>query len=289
MHLPVRQARIAVLARRVAAIVAARVRQAAVTAVASVRRAAIAAVHAHRAAVLAAAHAPAEDSAEVRTPVVDSVAEADDQAVEVRADNMFYRVENIPDTQTMQAVVAELLPLVPLQRREKALRYKHLHGQYCCLRAWILLHELLTEHAYLPAAFPLSELTYTEDAFGKPSLSAAVFFSISHTKNAIAVAIDRQPVGIDVEATASAKRLADAHFLERTMSAAERQQIAAAPDPAIAFTELWTRKEALVKARGTGLNELGAIPTLLEQAQDCTILTFHTEDYACSVAMLQEQ
>ncbi len=165
------------------------------------------------------------------------MAEADDQAVEVRADNMFYRVENIPDTQTMQAVVAELLPLVPLQRREKALRYKHLHGQYCCLRAWKLLHELLTEHAYLPAAFPLSELTYTEDAFGKPSLSAAVFFSISHTKNAIAVAIDRQPVGIDIEATASAKRLADAHFLERTMSAAERQQIAAAPDPAIAFTE----------------------------------------------------
>ena len=196
----------------------------------------------------------------------------------------------------MQAVVAELLPLVPLQRREKALRYKHLHGQYCCLRAWQLLHELLIAHEYLPATFSLAELTYTEDEFGKPSLSAAVFersgllslsFSISHTKNAIAVAIDCQPIGIDIETTASAKRLADAHFLERTMSSDERQQIAAAADPAIAFTELWTRKEALVKARGTGLTDLNAIPSLLEHVHDYTFLTFHTDDYACSIAHKQ--
>ena len=48
---------------------------------------------------------------------------------------MFYIVETIPDNQSMQAVVAELLPLVPLVRRNKALRYKHLHGKFCCLRA----------------------------------------------------------------------------------------------------------------------------------------------------------
>ena len=197
---------------------------------------------------------------------------------------MFYHVEEIPDTQTMQAVVAELLPLVPLQRREKALRYKHLHGQYCCLRSWQLLYELLIKHDYLPATFPLSELTYTEDAAGKPHLSIAVEFSISHTKNAIAVAIDRQPIGIDVEMVASAKRLADAHFLERTMSAGERQKIAASADPTIAFTELWTQKEALVKARGTGLTALNAIPSLLEHVQDYTLHTFHTDAYACSIA-----
>lgn len=197
---------------------------------------------------------------------------------------MFYHVEDIPDMQTMQAVVAELLPLVPLQRRDKALRYKHLHGQYCCLRSLQLLHELLITHVYLPATFPLSDLTYTEDAFGKPYLNSEVCFSISHTKNAIAVAIDRQQIGIDVEAIASAKRLADAHFLERTMSAVERQQIAAAADPATVFTELWTRKEALVKARGTGLTGLDTIPSLLEHAVDFTLLTFHTDAYACSIA-----
>ena len=164
------------------------------------------------------------------------------------------------------------------------MRYAHLHGQYCCLRSWQLLHEQLVAHDCLPAAFPLSELTYTEDAAGKPHLSIAVEFSVSHTKNAIAVAIDRQPIGIDVETIASAKRLADAHFLERTMSAGERQQIAAAADPAIAFTELWTQKEALVKARGTGLTALDAIPALLENIQDYTLQTFHTDTYACSIA-----
>ncbi len=192
----------------------------------------------------------------------------------------------------MQAVVAELLPLVPLQRREKALCYKHLHGQYCCLRAWKMLHELLIEHAYLPASFPLADLTYTEDSFGKPSLSvhrstfnvqrSAIHFSLSHTKCAIAVAIDRQPVGIDIEAIVSPQRIADCHFLERTMNAAERQAIATAADPCMAFTELWTRKEALVKARGTGL-DLATLPALLPPS-DYQILSGHTADYAYALA-----
>ncbi len=184
----------------------------------------------------------------------------------------------------MQAVVTGLLPLVPFARREKALRYKHLHGQYTCLRTWQLLHELLIEHAYLPATFPLSELTYTEDEYGKPSLSVEVCFSISHTKNAIAVAIDDRPVGIDVETIASAERLADAHFLERTMSAEERRRIAAAAEPSVAFTELWTQKEALVKARGTGLTDLNALPTLLTQVAHFAILSAHTATYAYAIA-----
>ena len=196
----------------------------------------------------------------------------------------------------MQAVVAELLPLVPLQRREKALRYKHLHGQYCCLRAWKMLHELLIEHAYLPAPFPLADLTYTENEYGKPSLNVQISnlksqisnieFSLSHTKCAIAVAIDRQPVGIDVEAVVSPQRIADRHFLEHTMNAAERQMIAEAADPCLMFTELWTRKEALVKARGTGL-DLATLPDMLaSQLSACHLSTIHTSAYACSIARM---
>lgn len=222
--------------------------------------------------------------------VVALLAEASAEAVEVPVRpvqhdaNMYYRIENIPNEQTMQAVVTGLLPLVPFSRREKALRYKHLHGQYTCLRAWQLLHELLIAHAYLPATFPLSELTYTEDEFGKPFLRISACFSLSHTKNAIAVAIDNQPIGIDVEAIASAERLADAHFLERTMNADERRWIAAATEPSVAFTELWTQKEALVKARGTGLTDLNSLPALLTQVAPFELRSAHTADYAYAIA-----
>lgn len=207
---------------------------------------------------------------------------------------MFYLVENIPDEQSMQAVVAELLPLVPFDRREQALRYKHLHGQYCCLRAWLLLHSLLRENNFIPASLPLADLTYTVDDYGKPQLSRAaitnhksIHFSISHTKTAIAVAIDHAPVGIDVETIVSPARISDRHFLDRTMSPAEQQQIAAADDPCLAFTELWTRKEALVKLLGTGI-DMSTLPTLLDNPLTApqptySFLTTNTPAYACTV------
>lgn len=208
---------------------------------------------------------------------------------------MFYKVENIPDEQTMQAVVAELLPLVPFVRRDKALRYKHLHGQYCCLRTWQMLHALLVEHAFIPADFPLAELTYTEDEQGKPSLDShfstlnvqrsTIHFSLSHTKTALAVAIDRQPVGIDVETIVSAGRL-DRTFLDHTMCADEQTCITQSTYPCLTFTELWTRKEALVKAIGTGVN-LSTLPNLLQFTHPYNFITTHTDTYACSVAVLQ--
>ena len=188
----------------------------------------------------------------------------------------------------MQAVVAELLPLVPSARREQALRFRHLHGQYCCLRSWQLLYSLLIEHAFIPSSLPLSALTFTLTPQGKPELalshltshSAAVshpasniHFSISHTKTALAVAIDHSPIGIDIESLASASRIADQHFLSRTMSPDEQSAIAAAPNPCLAFTELWTRKEALVKARGTGLTDLDSLPSLLDDTAPFTLLT----------------
>jgi len=211
---------------------------------------------------------------------------------------MFYRIENIPDESNMQAVVAELLPLVPFVRREKALRYKHLHGQYCCLRAWQLLHELIIEHHLLPVSFPLADLTYTEDEYGKPVLSASIFerssilsmdetvcFSISHTKNALAVAVSVQPVGIDIESMVSVRRAEDAAFLQRTMSPAELQRIASAEDSSMCFTELWTRKEAVFKAMGTGI-DLSTLPTVLEMPHPYSLRSFCTNDYVCSIAWL---
>ena len=209
---------------------------------------------------------------------------------------MFYRIENIPDEQTMQAVVAGLLPLVPLVRRDKALRYVHLHGRYCCLRTWQMLHSLLIEHHLIPASFPLSALTYTEDAYGKPSFIAAVFallaqrsfsnavfFSLSHTKNALAVAVADRPVGIDIEAVVSRQRIDDAAFLDRVMSPDEQSVIRNSADPCLAFTELWTRKEALYKAIGSGI-DLSTLPGILHTPHPYTFTTIHSKSYACTVA-----
>ena len=58
------------------------------------------------------------------------------------------------------------------QRQEEALRYRHLHGQYCCLRSWEMLQELLQRMGI----DHMGEWRYNE--YGKPYLTSGPFFSV---------------------------------------------------------------------------------------------------------------
>ena len=120
------------------------------------------------------------------------------------------------------AEVQRLLPLVSPQRRETALRYKHTFGQWASLRSWLMLREL---------GLPDEPWQYNE--YGKPYIPNGPHFSISHCKQGIAVAVDEQPVGIDIESY----RDITPELIAYTMSEAEQEQINAAQDPIKAFTE----------------------------------------------------
>lgn len=77
-----------------------------------------------------------------------------------------------------------------------------------------------------------------------------LWVSISHCRRAVAVAVsDSGPVGIDVE---SRRRIGDG-LVERVCTEKERTVLRAAADPTMAFLRLWTRKEAVLKLRGTGI------------------------------------
>ena len=106
-------------------------------------------------------------------------------------------------TQCNEQEIARLLPLVSDQRREQALGYKHLFGQFCCLKSYELLMQLLASScSQTPdAGFPL--FLYNEH--GAPRLEQGPYFSISHCKHAIAVAISEKPIGIDIEHIRTAK------------------------------------------------------------------------------------
>ncbi len=133
-----------------------------------------------------------------------------------------------------EAEVQRMLPLVSAQRREQALKYKHTLGQFCCLKSWLML-----------SAMHIGEMEFLYNEHGKPYIEGGPFFSISHCKEAIAVAIDDQPIGIDVEAI----RNVDQDLILRTMNEEEQKQIHSNRD----FTRLWTQKEAIVKAQGVGI------------------------------------
>ncbi|MEV7510496.1 4'-phosphopantetheinyl transferase superfamily protein [Streptomyces sp. NPDC089922] len=91
---------------------------------------------------------------------------------------------------------------------------------------------------------------------GRPVVADAtgVHFSLSHAGDLVAVAVAAVPVGVDVE------ELPPPAVVARTAPAAlhpgELAALAALPEderPA-AFARCWTRKEAYLKATGTGLN-----------------------------------
>lgn len=149
-------------------------------------------------------------------------------------------------SQISEAEVKRMLPLVDEQRRNEALRYKFLFGQFACLKSWLMLKDLL-------APLGIDDLEMVFNEHGKPSLKhhPDTHFSLSHCKNGIAVAVDSSPVGIDIEGF----RCPSMALVNKTMNPAEAKWIKAYSDPIESFTQYWTKKEAVVKMRGTGITD----------------------------------
>ena len=137
------------------------------------------------------------------------------------------------------------------QRRAQSLSGKR-YRQFVASRYW--LAALLGEMCETP-------VTLLEQQDGPPIPSLAhLHVSLSHSHDAVMVAFSRrQPLGVDIEflKPRDTARLAGAFFHSREREWLARQS---AEQVLGAFYDLWTAKEALAKARGSGLGspELGA-------------------------------
>lgn len=156
---------------------------------------------------------------------------------------MQYRVYDNMSTMTEEDVT-RLLSLVGPQRRDKALRYTHLLGQWTTLKT----AEMLQELSDTPELFK-QDWRYNE--YGKPYLAGGPEFSISHCRAGVAVAIDDKPIGIDIETIRPYKE----DLAHKVMNEEEQKMIDEVPEEekTIVFTRLWTQKEAVLKLRGTGI------------------------------------
>jgi 4'-phosphopantetheinyl transferase len=89
-----------------------------------------------------------------------------------------------------------------------------------------------------------------KNEYGKPYLESYpdFHFNISHTKNAIAIAISGSEIGVDIERL----REPDLKIAHRFFTKNEVKYIEAG-DVAERFFEIWTKKEAYIKWQGKGL------------------------------------
>ena len=183
-------------------------------------------------------------------------------------------------TECSEQEIARLLPLVSPQRREQALRYAHTFGQYCCLKSYEMLTALLASTPYTLHSTP----SFLYNEHGAPYLEDGPYFSISHCKQGIVVAVSETPIGIDIEAI----RPLNEGLVQKAMNPQEQAQIAAAANPEQEFIRLWTRKEAYVKMLGTGI-----ISDMHQILQDTEALQWHeivdiNKGYICTIVTKNE-
>ena len=122
---------------------------------------------------------------------------------------------------------------------------------------------------------------YHLNEFGKP-LSEDVNFNISHSKGAVVFIKDKIPIGIDIEKI----RPVEDSLIEYISSKEEREYIKSD----INFYEIWTNKESLTKAIGTGIKtKIKDIPGLpingkkTYQEKEYYSKTIKYKDYIISV------
>ena len=142
----------------------------------------------------------------------------------------------------------QLIASLPEWRRDEALRYRHLQGMRECAVGYV---ELLRG---LRLAFGLECLpSFTYNEHGKPFLPdhPEIHFSISHCKEAVGCLVSDSPCGLDIECIRPVKE----GLVRHTMNSQEVETIFSSACPSLAFTRLWTQKEAVLKLKGTGITD----------------------------------
>ena len=168
---------------------------------------------------------------------------------------MIYKVDNISAKKYTPELYEKAFETMPDQRKEKARRYAKEQDKRHCVFSHLLLCEMLREH------FGIDSPEFYIAENGKPCLAGdMVYFSISHSGDFIACAVDTSPVGIDIETPRDITKRVLRHCCTEEEMKFISQSLDSLPDPIPAqsvqgskFLSLWTAKEAYLKYTGEGL------------------------------------
>lgn len=143
-----------------------------------------------------------------------------------------------------------LLQFVDSEKQERIRRFLRWQDAHRGLYAELLIRNIIVNKLGMRN----EDIAFTFNDYGKPSLrnGGDFHFNLSHSGEWIACAVDRFPVGIDVEKIAPIDMdIAKNFFFHREyddlMSRADTEKLSY-------FFTLWTLKESYIKAEGKGLS-----------------------------------
>ncbi len=148
---------------------------------------------------------------------------------------------------------------LPRFRRDRMLLLKRFEDRVLGVEAFLLLMKALRED-YGILSCP--DMVY--GVHGKPSFARhpEIFFSLSHCRSGAMCVVSRGNVGCDIE---SANRKVSEAVMSRCFNSRETRAVHASSNPSLEFARIWTRKEAVGKFLGCGIDDTA--PGILEEAE----------------------
>lgn len=148
---------------------------------------------------------------------------------------------------------APYLHYFDISTQQKITAYYHYGDRVVAFTSHLLKHYYLAAMLKTsPAQLKLGITQYKKPVILAPqTLAQSVQFNIAHTREYVVLAVSHgshYQIGVDIECID--RKLRDVSTLSRAVfSAIEQAQVAATSEN---FFKLWTKKEALIKAHGTG-------------------------------------
>lgn len=189
--------------------------------------------------------------------------------------------------------ISELTSLLHREELHKAQKYhfKKDSNRFIICRA--LLKCILANRT----GIDLYKIRIILDINNKPFLykSSNIHFNLSHSKDYGIIALSNKNIGIDLEYLNNDFDFID--VMPTVFSKKEIEIVLSKQNKTYQFFKFWTRKEAVVKATGTGINDFlpqiqvldgsNITSNIVEQNQDIQVMSFDlNNNYTASVALI---
>jgi 4'-phosphopantetheinyl transferase len=190
-------------------------------------------------------------------------------------EEVYLYVQSLP---LAEELLSTLYSLLNKEEQQRAARYHFERDQKRFIAARGLLRYILSTYLNKAAA----DILFQYGPQGKPYVAdTALQFNVSHSDDRIVIGIgNHHPLGVDVEHMTRIVEMAD--IATRFFTTNEAQQINALSGDAQrrAFFNVWTRKEALLKAIGSGLSlSLQACEVSVSEEELSTVLACNAPSF----------
>jgi 4'-phosphopantetheinyl transferase len=186
--------------------------------------------------------------------------------------------------------------------RQNCARYVHAIDRHRCIAARWLARQCLSTYSDLhPQTWRFAAGRYGKPFVESPRFDPALSFNLSHGGDLVVCAVtERHDVGVDVEPCAHAKAIEEVAETVFTDDELVELDESSAAERTWKLVELWTLKEALMKATGQGFSlpprtfslslgrktpALVRVPMEVGQAGDFHFHTWRAEAHVIAVAV----